>query len=583
MISQRWTERFLRIPGARKVKDHLLEQGHTEAEANTGAVVTSCLVIFVMVLLFNSFLLGFIRTFFNNLWSGFQVDPGTGTAIGLFGTLIFLAVLFQFMNRVTAKKKERQDKERMARHRISEKRQYIKKGAMGNFEEVFRYHLAEKHPEIEVKWVQVTNTTPRVRFQSRRFNTEMGGDLGSNYQLFRDNLFGDVLGIVETVFEVSENIPAVIVDGMMNFINRNAKYYDGTVISVRAQRNVFDRLDRKKTAPFKLLSSFEMHYNDGMEVQPIPGEEDKTAAVIERIKEKAPKLDVFYPAAKKQKVDEGWEKPVESAEPIPLQETFKGRELSAMPLPQFQELVAGLLAKLGFEVQRVKKLPGGIIQLQADLAHPVLGGAFLVLARQQSETAPIHAEMVRELDELAREEACKRGIFIVTCPFTEEARNISKKMAVDLVDGKRLRELMEGPAFDGRWTFRIVDEKGVVTDLSRMPLLNFEQEVDLFLKSMGFKVEKIRRVPGGSVVAVAEYPHPMTGGKFAVVGKQFPPETRVPPELVSELSHIMTAEFCHRGLLMVPADYSMEARALARFSNVELVDRNLWDNMRRHR
>jgi len=67
-----------------------------------------------------------------------------------------------------------------------------------------------------------------------------------------------------------------------------------------------------------------------------------------------------------------------------------------------------------------------------------------------------------------------------------------------------------------------------------------------------------------------------------VMARQFPAEDRVSAELVSELTHVMTAEFCRRGILMVTADFSREAQALARFSGVELVDRNLWENLRRH-
>jgi hypothetical protein len=111
----------------------------------------------------------------------------------------------------------------------------------------------------------------------------------------------------------------------------------------------------------------------------------------------------------------------------------------------------------------------------------------------------VHADLIRQLDVLAREENCKRGVYIVTGQFTEEARNISLKMAVDLVDIKKLFSLLEAPPYDGRWTFRVVDEKGVLNDLNRMPLLSFEKEVDLFLKSTGFKVTKIRRVPASSV------------------------------------------------------------------------------------
>jgi restriction endonuclease Mrr len=229
----------------------------------------------------------------------------------------------------------------------------------------------------------------------------------------------------------------------------------------------------------------------------------------------------------------------------------------------------------------VKKVPGGTVQILADYDHPVIGGNFMVLARQYPEGSQVHADLVKELDEITREEACKRGIYVVTGAFTEEARNVSRKMAVDLVDGKTLSGLLDGPSYDGRWSFRVVDEKGVVVDLSRMALLNFEQEVDQFLKSLGFQVVKIRRAPGGSVVAVVEHRHPVTGGKFAVLAKQFPPETQVPAEQVSEFAHIMQAEFCHRGILMATAGFSMEARALSRFSGVELVDGNTWENLRR--
>jgi restriction endonuclease Mrr len=366
----------------------------------------------------------------------------------------------------------------------------------------------------------------------------------------------------------------------MKFISGNAKYYEGSVLSVKAQRDVFQHHREKKTVPFKTLTSFDLRYNDGMEVKPLPEEESKQARVLERIKENAPKLNVRYEAPKK-KEDDGWEKPKEIAEPEVIQETTRGKEMSALPLAQFQDLVLSVLTKMSFSVQKVKKVPGGTLQIQVDFSHPVVGGSFLVLARQYPETSPVHADLIRELDEVTREEACKRGIYIVTGRYTEEARNISRKMAVDLVDGTKLAELMEGPAYDGRWTFRVVDEKGVVQDLSRMPLLNFEKEVDLFLKSMGFRPEKIRRVPGGSVVAVAQYPHPMVGGKFCVLAKQFQAGEKVPPEFVSEMSHVMKAEFCHRGLLMVPADITQEARALARFSNVDLVDRNTWENLRR--
>ena len=580
MLSPLWTQRLLRIPGARLVKNHLQDQGHTEYEANLGGVIYAGLVLFLGVVLFNTFLFGIVRAFFQNLWVDAVENPVQALIVALFATLLLLALVFRFVTRASAEKAEREWQARRERHKLEEKRDYLRKGAMGNFEEIMRFYLSEKYPDIEMKVAHVVDTVPRIRFQVRRFNTELGGEVDKNYQLFRDKLFDDTLHVLETAFFLSENIPAVIVDASMNFISGKAKYYDGTVLSVKAQRDVFHQTRKEKLSPFKALTCFDLRYNDGMEVKPMPAEESKTARVIERIKENAPKLNIRYEAPKV-KVDEGWEKPKEVAEPRVIQETLRGKELSSMPLAQFQELVLGVLAKMNFNVEKVKKVPGGTLQIQIDFQHPVVGGNFLVLARQYPETAPVHADLVRELDEVARVEGAKRGIYIVTGGYTEEAKNISRNMAVDLVDGVKLTQLLEGPAYDGRWSFRLVDEKGVVSDLSRMPLLNFEREVDLFLKSMGFRVEKIRRVPGGAVVAVAEFPHPMTGGRFTVMGRQYPADERVPAELISEMGHIMKSEFCYRGLLMVPAEFAMDARALARYSNVELVDRNTWENLRR--
>ncbi len=582
MPFQAFKQILLKIPGAKQARAHLVKQGHSDKEADTGGLVVAVGVVIVTVVIFNSFVFGVIRTYFNSLWDLCSENPTEATAGAIFGSIIFLGILFRVLGKSSEKKKETADQLRRKRHQMEEKKDYLRKGAMGNFEEIFRFFMTDKYPEIEIKQVHVVNMTPRIAFQVKRFNTELGGDVSGNYQLFRESLFADILRILEVTFGLAESMPAVIVDGMMNFISGKAKYYDGTVVSVRAQRNVYDQLDKVKTPPFKLLTSFEFRYNDGMEVKPVPAEEDKSALILEKIKENAPKLDIQYVKAKT-KVEDGWEKPPAVESHIPLQETTRGKELSSMPLAQFKEMVTGLLVKMGFDVKKVKSVPGGTLQVQADFSHPVLGGNYLVLARQFPETAPVHADLVRELDEVTREESCKRGIYIVTAQFTEEAKNITKKLAVDLVDGKLLNELLEAPAYDNHWTFRIVDEKGVVTDLSRMSLLNFEQEVDQFLKSVGFRVEKLRRVPGGSVIAVVTHPHPIVGGKFAVMAKQFPEETRIPAELVSEFAHVMKAEFCHRGLLLVPCGLSMEAMALARFSGVDLVDRNLWENLRRHR
>ncbi len=578
-----WKNLLLKMPGAKQAKVYLARQGHSESEADIGGLAVALLSLLILIILFNSFLFGIIIAFSETLWSYCRQNTVEATGIGIFGTVMFLAILFKMLHKKEEKLKEQDMEKRRKRHKLDEKRQYIKKGAMGNFEEVFRFLLSEKCSDIEIKSVHTIDLTPRIRFAARKFIAEDDSDVNKNFQLFREALFKDSLSVIEMCFQVSENIPSVIVDAMMSFIDRKAKYYDGTVLSVKAKRETFKGIDLEKTTPFKILASFDLRYNDGMEVQPLPEDVSKQARVLEKLKEKAPKLNVFY-ETKRTAISDGWEKPKDLDDvPAKAIDTLREKNMSEMPLAEFQDLAVGLLGKLGFDVRKVKKIPGGTLQIQADFPHPVIGGNFMVLARQYPETAPVHLDLVRELDELTREESCKRGIYLVTGLFTEEARNTSKKLAVDLVDGRRIAELLDGPPYEDRWSIRVVDETGKVMDLSRMSLLDFQQEVDQFLKSMGFRVVKIRRDPGGSVVAVAEHPHPVTGGKFAVLARQFPADTRVEAEVVSEFALIMKTEFCQRGILMVPAEFARDSQALARFSGVELVDRNTWENLRRHR
>jgi restriction endonuclease Mrr len=580
VFSEKWKNRLLRIPGAQLVKNHLLAQGHTQKEAETGGLVTAGLVLFLLGLAFNGFVAGVLRSFFKDAWDFCGENPNSAVMLGLLGTFLFLAVVFRLSQKSSEKKATEEFQKRQERQHIDEKRALLRKGAMGNFEEVFKYFFMEKYPEVEIKSIHVVDTVPRIRFQVRRVSGGVNQNADGNYQLFRETVLADTVRVIEEVFGLSENIPAVIVDAMMQFISKTAKFYDGAVLSVKAKREVFQGIDTKNLSAFKTLCSFDFRYHDGQEVKVHPEEESKNARIIERIKEKGPKLDLHY-AAPRTQVDDGWVKTETKVEFVAPTENLRGNELSNMPLAQFQDLMAGLFGKLGFSVQKVKKVPGGTVQIMAQFSHPVLGGDFLILARQYPPGAPVHADLVRELDELTREEACKRGIYVVTGQFTEEARNISLKAAVDLVDGSKLAELLEGPPYEGQWSFRIVDEKGVLTGLDHMAILHFEQETDQFLKSLGFRVAKIRRASGGNVVAVAEHPHPVTGGKFAVLARQFPENQLMPPEAVSEFAHIMKAEFCLRGIFMATSEFSRESIALARFSGVELVDRHLWENLRR--
>ncbi len=580
MLPSEWKERLLKTPGAQWVVRHLTDQGHTPQEAEAGGLLMAGLVLFVFVMMLNSFILGMIRGFFSEVWDFIGQNPMDAVGLGFFVTVLFLGVLFKMAGHREEKAASDKITARQQQALIISRKESLARGAMGHFDELLRLALKEKYPEVAIKSIHVVDTVPRIKFAARMFRAEMGGDVNGNYKLFRDSLLRDTAHILETGFSISENVPAIIVDAMMNFISGKAKFYDGAVLSVRATRDIYRQVHLTDANLLKGLAVFDLRYNDGMEVEAFPEEESKNARILERIKAQAPRLEVRY-ESKQEKIDDGWE------EAKPLEDSARGQDpqrekpLSGIALSEFQALAQTFLTQLGFEVGKVKKIPGGTLQMLADFQHPVLGGQFMILARQYPENAQVHADLVRELDELAREEGCKRGIYLVTGQFTEEAKNSGRKMAVDLIDGRRLQDLLKEPAYDQRWVFNLGDEKGLLLDLSQMSLLDFEHETDRFLKTLGFRITKIRRADGGAVIAVVEHSHPVIGGKFAVLAKQFPETTQIPGEIVSEFSHVMASEFCYRGLLMAPAYFSLEARALARISGVELVDRSVWENLRR--
>ncbi|HVM33355.1 MAG TPA: restriction endonuclease [bacterium] len=579
MLSATLKERLLKVPGAAWAVGHLSAQGHTEQEAEFGGLLMAGLVVFLSILVINSLVLGMIRGFFFDFWVFIGENPMVAVAIGLFVTALILAILLKSGE---DRKKAAAREAVLARQRqalLISRRESIDRGGWAHFEEVFRAALGEKYPEIDVKMVYAVDAVPRIKFAARMFRGAAPGGVQANFQRFREALLKDTLHVIQTAFGLSESVSTVTVDAIMSFVDLKARFYDGAVLSVKARRDVFRQLTFTDSSLFKDLSAFEIRYNDGMEVEPFPEEQGKQAQLLQKLRAQAPKLEVRYAPPKEEAAaarEEGWE-PL--ATPAPLDADWEGRALSSLPLAEFQELAQGLLGRMGFVGAKAKKVPGGTLQILAEFPDPVLGGQYMILARQYPENAAVHADLVRELDELARQEGYRRGIYLVTGVFTEEARNISRKIAVDLVDGQRLAALLRAPAYQAPDT-RMLGAASGGGDLSRMTLDDFEVETLNLLGGLGFKLLRTRRTGAGAIVAVAEHPHPIVGGKVAVMAKQYPAAAQIPDGLINEFSFIMSSEFCHRGLLLAPALFSPEARDLARVSGVDLVDRGVWENLR---
>lgn len=574
MLSPTLKSKLKRLPFSRRVEEKLLAGGHTPREAEIGALLVAALDLLILVILLNSFAWGLLLTLTKDVSVFLRAHPAESVLGGFALAILIVSLFFSFVRSVEDKRQLEERARRQQEALLAGKRDAVRRGAMGSFPEVFRADLERKRPDLRLIDVSVVDTTPRIRFRMARFTTEQGGDVDANYRLFREKLFSDALALVRTAFELSPNIPVVVVDAIFNFINRKARFYDGAVLSVRATREVFRSLDLDSMPPFRALNAFDLRYNDGLEVEAHPEEQSKNARLLEKLRRSQPKADIRYESAPPP-TDDGWR----PAEPPPLSAAFSAEtpaDPTRLPADRYQAVVQAILDRQGFAIRKIRKIPGGTVEILASHSHPLLGGEFVVLSRQYPEEAQVHAELVRELDQLVVDEGAQRGIYVVSGKFTDEAGNIARHLPLTLVDGRRLKSLLASTAIPPSWEGFPGLTPGSVPDLDGMSLNVFQETVGSFVTGLGFRVDRLRKMTDGAIFAKAVEDHPLLGGEFVFIARQVPPNREVAAEAVRETARIMEAEFCPRGFLLLTGPVSGEARALARSLSVDPVDRSRW-------
>ncbi len=578
-----WKSRMLRLPLAGKTVQYFMSQGHPQEEAEVGGLVVAGLWVFLAIVAFNSFLFGFLRAFFGGIFDSLMADPFEATVVGLLVTLLILALWFKAMGKKEAETKAVARQDFRDKERLKEKIAAVQRGAMGHFQEALTETLRQSHPQIALKRVNVTDTNPRIQFMARKKTAESGGRVDQAYMIFRERLFEDVRDILSAAFEVAPNARIVTVDGLLNFINKKAQYYDGPVVSLRAERQLWTNLDLTQPDAFRCLSPLEIAYHDGMEVQPLPELESQSHKVLEKLRANMNKVDIQY--GKTTTVSSNDDEFRNVAEPADLfiTELDGGADLSTLGLKTFETVMVKLLKRHGLDVPKVHDFPGGLLEFRAYHLHPLLGGSLLVWAKQRNANSPMAAEMVAELDEKVREEGRARGLYFVTSGFTDEARNKARGQRVVLVDRQRFLELAKwhaDPAMKvdlyGATQRRALDP---TVDLSGCSVPVVQDIIEKLLGNLGFTISRINRLQGGAIKAVAVHNHPILGGKVAVLARQFPEKQPVGDEVVREFTQIMEAEFCSRGILFLSAYMTPAARKAARASGVDLVERNDWYNL----
>ncbi len=118
--------------------------------------------------------------------------------------------------------------------------------------------------------------------------------------------------------------------------------------------------------------------------------------------------------------------------------------LDALPLPQFIELMVGLLTKLGLRVDNVTAIDYDAEGIAVTAFHPreLVGGTYVVYCVRGSDR-PIGVGMVHRLRNFAKTEGAMKAIFIATGTFSRDALNLATALPgvpIEFVDGERLED-----------------------------------------------------------------------------------------------------------------------------------------------
>ena len=117
--------------------------------------------------------------------------------------------------------------------------------------------------------------------------------------------------------------------------------------------------------------------------------------------------------------------------------------LLSMPRDEFIELIKKLLTKLGFKIEQTTILNSGGVDFSVLDSQPIKGGRFIVHCLYSNENKLINSiDIINLLDNVKGESALK-GILITPHFFTVEALNTASGVQLELINGRRLIELLQ--------------------------------------------------------------------------------------------------------------------------------------------
>lgn len=111
---------------------------------------------------------------------------------------------------------------------------------------------------------------------------------------------------------------------------------------------------------------------------------------------------------------------------------------------EFEEFISSVLQKMGFRSEITKATGDGGIDIVATLDQPIIGGRYLIQCKRFASDNPVGAATVREFyGALTADRKAVKGILITTSSFTQQAEDFAESLPLELIDGDKLRTLLE--------------------------------------------------------------------------------------------------------------------------------------------
>ena len=138
-----------------------------------------------------------------------------------------------------------------------------------------------------------------------------------------------------------------------------------------------------------------------------------------------------------------------SSSPVVAEKAFyqprdvEQRQLERLAPEQFERLCFRLLEQMGLSITGCHRTKQGEIDITAVNPQPITGGSYIVRCILIPPEVPINSTQIIALSDTVRAERASKGIFITTGFFSEEVQKLTEGPPIELLNGQRLRQLLE--------------------------------------------------------------------------------------------------------------------------------------------